>query len=170
MSSAETRSLTAPSGLPMEISIDTFAGIVASMSRFLTRFANTDPFKEADLGLAEWLGLMTIRAKTGLSNKQFAKLIGTTTQRAAQISDALKRAELISVSQSVEDARVHSMSVTPAGIKRLDQLNSKLMPMICSSLGNKTNVLARTRKNLNLLLRVVAPAKTDKRGEKADAK
>jgi DNA-binding MarR family transcriptional regulator len=147
--------------------IEDLADIVASMSRFLTRFAGTPPFTEAHLGLAEWLGLMTLKGKPGLSNKQFAKLLGTTVQRAAQISDALKRAELISVDQSVEDARVHSMNVTEAGSQRLSELNGKLTPLVASRLGDKVGALKGTRRNLIRLLRMVAPVK-NAQGSKAE--
>ena len=169
MSSAATESVTTPSDLPTDFSIDDFADIISLMSRFLSRFANSDPFKEADLGLAEWLGLMTIRSKTGLSNKQFAKLVGTTPQRAAQISDVLKSVELISENQSAQDARMHSLSVTASGLERLDQLNSKLTPMICSSLDGKTQLVPRIRKHLNMLLRIVTPPKADRRPEQVSA-
>lgn len=148
--------------VPQDFSIENFADIVASMSRFLTRFASTEPFKEAHLGLAEWLGLMTLKSKPGLSNKQFAKLLGTTVQRAAQITDALKKADLITVSQTADDARVHSMNVTPAGMQRLVELNGKLSPMICSGLGSRVNSLGGTKKNLARLLRMVSPAMTGK--------
>lgn len=160
MSSVEDISASAPRE---SSDIEDLADIVASMSRFLTRFAVTTPFTEAHLGLAEWLGLMTLKAKPGLSNKQFAKLLGTTVQRAAQISDALKRAELISVDQSVEDARVHSMKVTAAGAQRLSELNGKLMPLIASGLPSRVGALKGTRKNLIRLLRVVAPVKNARR-------
>lgn len=156
MSSVEQASASARQG---DFEIEDLADIVASMSRFLTRFAGTPPFTEAHLGLAEWLGLMTLKSKPGLSNKQFAKLLGTTVQRAAQISDALKRADLISVDQSVQDARVHSMNVTPAGMQRLSELNGKLVPLVASKLGARAGTLKGTRKSLVRLLRVVAPVR-----------
>lgn len=150
--------------------IEIFAGIVASMSRFLTRFASIGPFKEAQLGLAEWLGLMTLTARPNLSNKQFAKLLGTTIQRAAQISDALKRANLISVDQAANDARMYSMNVTADGAQRLSELNGKLMPLINSGLGSRAKTLRGTRKNLIRLLRVVTPTKNAPgNGKAADA-
>ncbi len=163
MSSVEEVSASAQE----DFDIEDLADIVASMSRFLTRFAGTPPFTEAHLGLAEWLGLMTLKTKPGLSNKQFAKLLGTTVQRAAQISDALKRAELISVDQSVEDARVHSMNVTEAGAQRLSELNGKLVPLVASRLGSRVGALNGTRRNLKRLLRVVAPVK-NAQGSKAE--
>lgn len=164
MSSVEEVSASAPQE---DFNIEDLADIVASMSRFLTRFAGTTPFTEAHLGLAEWLGLITLKAKPGLSNKQFAKLLGTTVQRAAQISDALKRAELISVDQSVEDARTHSMNVTAAGAERLSELNGKLVPLVASRLGGRVGALKGTRRNLIRLLRVVAPVK-NAQGNKAE--
>lgn len=165
MSNAEdvsTKNIQSDSG------IEIFADIVTSMSRFLTRFTSIEPFKEAQLGLAEWLGLMVLTSRPGLSNKQFAKLLGTTVQRAAQISDALKRANLISVDQAENDARTYSMKVTASGAQRLSELNGKLTPLITSGLGSRVTSLPATRRNLTRLLRVVTPTKNSPGSGKAE--
>lgn len=140
------------------ISIVAFADLITSMSRFLTRLSTSHPFKEADIGVPEWLGLVTVQAKAGLSNKQFAKQLGITGQRAAQIGDALKRAGLISVVQSAGDARTNEMTITKEGEARLRDLNGKLMPILAENLKGKERLILRTQKGVATLLRILRGA------------
>jgi DNA-binding MarR family transcriptional regulator len=137
------------------ISIEAVAELMASMSRLLTRLSMSRPFREADLGVAEWLGLMTIQSKEGLGNKQFAKLLGITGQRATQITEALKRAGLIDVVVAPDDLRARSMSITPAGVSTLEGLNGTVLPLLAESLKGRERVIARTQKGVLALTRFV---------------
>jgi DNA-binding MarR family transcriptional regulator len=143
-----------------DISIESFAELVAMMSRFLTGFSNVQPFKEADIGLAEWIGLNVVKGKSGVSAKELAKRLGITSQRTAQIADSLRRAGLVSVGSSGDNAK--NLTVTKAGEARLSELNGKLLPLIATRMAGKERTVARAGKTVRGLMNIVTGPKKKK--------
>jgi DNA-binding MarR family transcriptional regulator len=152
-----------------EESIDAFASLVGLMNRFLTRLAGVQAFKRANLGLSEWLALLSIRSSEGLSNKQLAQALGITVQRAAQISEALRTAGLITAVQSTKDSRKNVMATTEHGRAELISLNEGLLSLIVDVLKDKPQVLHRTRRGVRALMPMVAPPQTS-RSDRAPVK
>lgn len=148
------------SGAPpvaVDTTIECLASLVGLMSRFLTRLAGVEPFKQANMGLSEWLGLIAIRAAEGANNKQLAHALNVTGQRAAQISEALRTAGMIAVVQSPRDSRKNVMTTTEHGRAELAKLNEALLSLVAGSLKEKSRVLNRTLRGLRVLMQIVLP-------------
>jgi DNA-binding MarR family transcriptional regulator len=129
------------------------------MSRFLTRFSGLPAFEEAGIGLAEWTALSTISGRDGLANQQLANLLGVSAQRANQICEALRRATLVNISVSPDDARKKVITITPAGSAQLKELNSKLQALIQGTLNARPRLLARADAILNRdIMGIVLPS------------
>jgi DNA-binding MarR family transcriptional regulator len=157
------------------MSVEAFANVVALMSRFLTRLANLEAFKQADVGLAEWLALMAIRTAEGTNNKQLANALGISGQRAAQIGEALKSAGLITAVQSLKDSRKNVMATTELGRASLEKLNEALLHLIADRLKGKSRMLAMARRDMRALMQIVvqaadAPDKKVTRQQKIEAR
>lgn len=110
------------------------AVLVAGMSRFLIRFSSMAPFREADMGLAEWTALSIIAAKNGIENRHLANSLGVSAQRVNQITDALSKAGHILSSTSPEDKRRKILTITSSGTVQLNKLNAMLEPLVSSVL------------------------------------
>src|SRR5690242_3548431 len=111
---------------PVEIDIEQFTALVGSMSRFLTRLTSLDAFRTAKLGVAEWSALGVIAKSDGTYNKQLAKVLGITGQRANQLTDALKKSGMVTVTPAPDDGRKAIIKVSDVGMKRLAALNDAL--------------------------------------------
>jgi DNA-binding MarR family transcriptional regulator len=130
------------------------------MSRFLTRIARLAPFEKAGLGVAEWSALSVIANKSGINNRQLVGLLGVSAQRVNQITDSLKSAGYISLAVAPDDARKKVISVTPTGTARLNELNSKLLPIIEAAIQKRPQILTRANRMINItLMRIVARPK-----------
>lgn len=156
-----------------EIDIGDFSSLIAGMSRLLIGIASIAPFKEANLGLAEWVALSVLAEKDGVSNKQLARTLGVTGQRANQVGASLKEAGLISIVQSGEDNRKNEIKITDAGKGRLDAVNTQLKPFLATTLKTKERSLPAASRQIKVLMRIVQsanPAKEKKREERKAAK
>lgn len=136
------------------VAVGDFAELVTDMSRLLTRLANAPLFKSAQIGLAEWVALSALEKKDGISNKQLAKHLGVTGQRANQITTSLSAAGLISVSQSREDSRKNVILIADSGRKKLEHVNAQLTPLLAAALNGREQLLKRARRNIKVLARV----------------
>ena len=155
---------------PAEINVGDFSNLVAGMSRLLIGLASIPPFKEANLGLAEWVALSVLAEKDGISNKQLGRSLGVTGQRANQIGSSLSKAGLISIVQSTEDNRKNEIAITEAGKTQFNSINSQLKPLLSAALKNKERSLAGATKQIRLLMRIVQstnPEKQKKKDKKA---
>lgn len=154
-----------------EIRAQDLATLVAGLNRFLMRLSNMPAFHEAGLGLAEWSALSLIAERSGINNRQLANVMGVSPQRINQITDSLKGAALIAVASSAEDARKKVISITPAGMARLRELNVKLQHKLAAALDKRPAVLVRTNGLINkTLMRIVLPPKQDNLMRRRDAK
>ena len=129
--------------------------LIASMSRLLVGLGGMPPFKKANLGLAEWVGLSMLAQKDRISNKQLARALGVTGQRANQICTLLTKAGLISVVQSTEDNRRNEIKMTDAGRARFNSVNFELESLMSVALKNKERSLVSAGKQLRLMMRIV---------------
>jgi DNA-binding MarR family transcriptional regulator len=156
---------------PAEINVGDFSNLVAGMSRLLIGLASIPPFKEANLGLAEWVALSVLAEKEGsVSNKQLGRNLGVTGQRANQIGSSLSKAGLISIVQSAEDNRKNEIAITDAGRAQFDSINSQLKPLLGTALKNKERSLLSASKQIRLLMRIVQSSDPDKQQKRKDKK
>jgi DNA-binding MarR family transcriptional regulator len=139
------------------LSVQTFAELVGNASRLLTGFAALEPFKEANIGLAEWTALTLIAQSEDMNSRQVAKSLGVSAQRVNQLAESLKTAGLISVSQSSEDSRKKGIKITEAGRKELDELNEKLQPILVEPMKARPKSVTRVVRGLKRVARHVAP-------------
>jgi DNA-binding MarR family transcriptional regulator len=137
-----------------EIDPSVLAGLVAGMSRLMFRLAALPPLKEAGLSLGEWIALVALAEKDGISNKQLANKLGVTRQRANQICASLSGDGLISISQSQEDSRMNVITLSDNGKAILDVVNSAILPLVASALKNKERSLAIADKQVRYLMRI----------------
>jgi DNA-binding MarR family transcriptional regulator len=140
---------------PVEINVADFSSLITGMSRLLSGLAAIGPFKEASLGLAEWVALTVLAEGDGVSNKQLARRLGVTGQRANQLGASLSKAGLISIAQSAQDSRTNDIKITDSGKAQLDTVNSQLKPLLASALNNNGRSLLTAAKQMRLLMRIV---------------
>jgi DNA-binding MarR family transcriptional regulator len=154
------------------ISIDEFAAAIAGMSRLLGKVSSAQPFKDAGIGLAEWSALNSLIAEQSeaVSNKQLAKSLGVSGQRANQICDSLKSTGLAGVSPSPDDGRKVMIKITAAGRARLKTVNETLLPMLVAKAGNRGAALQRMNRTLKVLGRTFSSADTEKSDKKENRK
>jgi len=149
---------------PLQIGVGDLALLITSASRLLTSLAAADPFKNANMGLAEWLSLTLLADKDGVSNKQMARALGVTGQRANQLCAALAKAGLITIQQSSDDKRRNVIHVTAKGSKQVNALNAELQVLLETALKGREKTLTGAVAYLRRLLRLVqetTPAKAD---------
>jgi DNA-binding MarR family transcriptional regulator len=139
-----------------------FANLLVGMSRLLTGLGSIGPFGDGEIGVTEWVALSVLANEPEKNNRQLAKVLGVTRQRANQIKTSLERARLISAIQSSEDARQNVITVTERGRSQLEAMNSELLSILVSSLQNKERVLTRANKSIKVLMRIVRVEKEAK--------
>lgn len=152
--------------LPVEINVADFSSLIAGMSRLLIGTANIAPFKEANLGLAEWVALSVLAEKDGISNKQLARALGVTGQRANQVGASLKDAGLIAIGQSGEDNRKNEIKITEEGRRRFNAINEQLKPLLASSLKGREKSLSSASRQIRILMRIVQVVNPDREKKK----
>lgn len=152
-----------------EISVEDFSSLIANMSRLLSGLGRIKPFREAEIGLAEWVALTLLGAKDGVSNKVLGRNLGVSGQRANQISTSLAKVGLIAVTQSAEDSRANEIKITAAGRAKIASVNAQLLPLLSDALQGKEKTLASASKQLRLLSRIIRvdkPEDADKKKAK----
>jgi DNA-binding MarR family transcriptional regulator len=142
-----------------------FADLIVGMSRLLVGLAAMEPFRSADFSMADWVALSVLAKGPANNNRQLAKMLGVTRQRANQIKTSLEQARLISATQSTEDARQNVIVVTSRGQAQLENLNSQISSLLTSSLRNRELVLAKTNKSIRILARIIRVG--EERGKKS---
>lgn len=129
--------------------IDTFAHLVAGMSRFLSGLSRAEPFAGATIGLAEWSTLAVLTKSGKVSNSLLAKILGITNQRATQITESLKSSGLISITQAPDDSRKNVIVISEAGKAKLSTVNLKLEPMLAEAFGKNVRFLTAADRIIN---------------------
>lgn len=153
-----------------EISIEDFSSLIATMSRLLVGLGRIPPFSEADIGLAEWVALITLGQKDGVSNKVLGRNLGVTGQRANQISASLARGGYIVVNNSANDNRENEIKITDAGRAKIDMINSQLKPLLATALEGRERSLASVSKQMRFVARILQTANPEKPGRKTRKK
>jgi DNA-binding MarR family transcriptional regulator len=139
--------------------------LVAALNRFLIRLTSMEAFREGKLTLAAWLVLSRIADKDGINNRQLSIQLAVSPQRINQITDSLKEDGLISVTLSPSDARIRTISITPLGSARLQDLNVKLQSKMALLLAERPGILQRSAALINgNLMQIVMPPKTKEAG------
>lgn len=155
---------------PIEIDVADFSSLIAGMSRLLIGTASIAPFKEANLGLAEWVALSVLAEKDGVSNKQLARTLGVTGQRANQVGASLKDAGLIAIQQSGEDSRKNEIKITEVGRSRYNAINEQLKPLLAASLKGREKSLSSASRQIKVLMRIVQVVNPDREKKKKKQK
>lgn len=149
-----------------EINVGDFSSLILGMSRLLMGIASIAPLKEANLGLAEWVALSVLAEKDGVSNKQLARALGVTGQRANQVGASLAGQGWISISQSGEDNRRNVITITATGKGLLEAVNAQLKPYLAEALKAKERSLPSANRQIKVLMRIVQTANPDKEKKK----
>ena len=136
-----------------------FALMISTMSRLLTRFASIELFWESEIGLPEWIALSIASDLNDVSNKDLARRLGVTSQRANQLTSSLVKAEMLSVSQSTEDSRKKVITVTEDGKAKLKAINAELEPLLVEALGKRIRTVANLDRQMLAVLRVLPSPK-----------
>jgi DNA-binding MarR family transcriptional regulator len=156
---------------PVEINVADFSSLITGMSRLLSGLAAISPFKEASLGLAEWVALTVLAEGDGVSNKLLARRLGVTGQRANQLGASLSKAGLISIGQSAQDNRTNDIKITESGKAQLNSINSQLKPLLASALNNNGRSLVAAGKQMRLMMRIVqSGGSVEKKKQKLEKK
>ncbi len=142
--------------------LDDFGNLVAGMARLLAGLSAIPLFKDADIGLAEWVALSTLRQSDGVSNNHLAKKLGVTRQRAHQIVAGFIKADLISVRISPDDSRKNEITLTPTGKARLDAVNVEMQALLSATLSTRMHILPKMRRYVSLLTRMTKAASDPK--------
>jgi DNA-binding MarR family transcriptional regulator len=125
------------------------------MTRLSSRLSVLPQFKKAGLGLAEWSALMILRQYDGISNKDLAKRLGVSGQRANQIRSSLHNANLVAVSQSPDDNRKNVIRLTDLGRSRLSIVDQELEPLISAGRTSQPRAFARATRNLRFVMKLI---------------
>ena len=144
---------------PVEFSLDVFAQLIGNASRLLTGVSGLAPFKEANLGLAEWIAMTLISQDENLTQRKIAVRLGVTPQRAGQLVESLSAAGLIALAQSSEAKGRQVVRITDSGRKALEALNAKLSPILLEPMKDKSRSVVRMVRGLSRLAKVVSPPK-----------
>lgn len=142
---------------PVEFSLDVFAQLIGNASRLLTGVSALAPFKEANLGLAEWIAMTLISQNENLTQRKIAMNLGVTPQRANQLVESLSAAGLISLTQLSEAKGQKVVRITEAGRNALQALNAKLTPILLEPTKDRGQSVVRMVRGLNRLAKVVSP-------------
>jgi len=129
------------------------AGLVVGMSRLLAGLAGLPPFRNAHFSVADWVALSILSRGRPMNNRQLANNLGVTRQRANQIKTSLEQAKLVSVAQSIEDARQNVLTVTSRGHSQLKAINAELEIALSSPLKGKERALRKANSGIRVLLR-----------------
>ena len=78
-----------------------------------------------------------------MTQRQLAKQLGVTPQRANQLTDSLKSNSFVRLEVSSEDARTKIVSLTTAGAAKLSELNTQLRPLVSAAVRDRPNTLRR---------------------------
>jgi DNA-binding MarR family transcriptional regulator len=105
--------------------------------------------------MADWVALSVLAQGPATNNRQLAKALGVTRQRANQIKTSLERNKLISATQSSEDARQNVITLTSRGQAQLGDINEKILTVLSSSLKEKKGALLKANSSVRILLRMV---------------
>jgi DNA-binding MarR family transcriptional regulator len=144
------------------------ADLVVSMSRLLVELSAIAPLKKAGFSLNDWIALSVLARGLAHNNRELAKVLGVTRQRANQIKKSLEEMRLISSRQSSEDARENVLVVTGVGYARLEEVSVQVLALMSSSLKDRERLLAKTNRAVRMLrgaIRATRLGKTAGRSE-----
>jgi DNA-binding MarR family transcriptional regulator len=138
-----------------------FGELVVRLSRLLGRLTNLEPFKGSPFGLIEWVALSLIAQGVSKNNRQLARNLGVSRQRANQIKTALEKLRLVQAKQSDKDARISLLSLTSKGEAELQIVDAALRAELAQALSARKGALTRANKSLRLLTRLLGPQTDD---------
>lgn len=134
-----------------------FGELVVRLSRLLGRLTNLEPFKGSPFGLIEWVALSLIAQGVSKNNRQLARNLGVSRQRANQIKTALEKQRLLQAEQSDKDARISLLSLTSKGEAELQIVDAALRAELAKALSARKGALTRANNTLRILTRLLGP-------------
>lgn len=138
-----------------------FGELVVRLSRLLGRLTDLEPFKGSSFGLIEWVALSLIAQGVSKNNRQLARNLGVSRQRANQIKTALEKLRLVQAKQSDKDARISLLSLTSKGEVELQTVDAALRAELAGALTVRKSALMRANKSLRMLTRLLSPQTDD---------
>ena len=142
-------------------SLADFGELVVRLSRLLGRLTTLEPFKGSSFGLIEWVALSLIAQGLSKNNRQLARNLGVSRQRANQIKTALEKQRLIQAKQSNKDARISLLSLTSKGQAELETVDAALRAELAGALSTRKMLVVRVTKSLRVLTRLLGPQADD---------
>jgi DNA-binding MarR family transcriptional regulator len=160
----------------VEVTVEDFSSLVSGASRLLGGLSRLPAFRDAGIGVGEWLALTTLLREDGINNKVLARALGVTGQRANQICQSLSRDGLISVSQSADDNRANEIRLTSEGREKIGVVNEQLKTLLSEVLKGKERAVGGAAKQLRRLKPLIRSVKAgadesnskDKEAKRAD--
>lgn len=142
---------TADSKPSTAIDVEDFSKLVGDISRILTVITQIRLFGEANIGLAEWVGLWAFRGRDEIDHGEFARHVGAKGARVKEIVNSLVRGKLVVIEQSGEGPL--TLRITHAGKAKLEEVNERLKPLLSAALQGMERSLFAASKQLRLLAR-----------------
>src|SRR6478735_7526485 len=102
---AEAREDRADSG-SYDVDVVNVALLLAATSKLLFRFRSLPIFKDASVGLTEWVALSVIAKKNGISSKALAKALGIPGKRSQQLIGALSTAGFVTQTKTSQQVSI----------------------------------------------------------------
>lgn len=155
-SANETPEAAEAPGSAKEPTVADVASVIANMNRFLSIFSQHPVFKNAKLGLAEWLVLEMLSQKSAEDSKSLIKELGLSAQRLKQILEQLRSADLVTLAgDKPQDAVV----LTEQGQTSVDMVAAALQPQISERFKGRERLVPAVDKGLKMLYRAALPAR-----------
>ena len=133
------------------VSLADFGELVVRLSRLLGGLTTLQPLQSSSFGLTEWVALSLIAQGICKNNRQLARNLGVSRQRANQIKTSLERLDLIRAKQSETDARISLLSLTGKGDTEFKRVDSALLAALTEALKGRERALARANRSLKIL-------------------
>jgi len=148
----------------VEIDVQDFSRLVGDISRFLTVITQLRPFGEANIGIAEWVGLSAFSKQDEVGNEEFVRHLGAKGPRVKEIINSLVRGKLISIENSTEKAQ--TVKITDSGKAKLEEVNARLRPLLSGALQGRERSLTVASRHVRYLAKSLDaghPARSKKR-------
>ena len=148
-----------------QVKIDDLIWLLTLASRMLTAIANLEPFKGANIGLAEWITLATLEKRGATNTKQLARILGVSRLRANQLLASLAREDLATIHEGGEQRSF--AEVSPKGQAHLMVVNTDLQEFLDKALEGREVTLASAGRRFYALWRLIDTVAPQPQAEEA---
>ncbi len=139
---------------------DDLAKLVATLSRLSTHLASNAPWKDSGLSVGQWTLMSSLMTEAG-TKAGLVREIGVTRKQIDAICSELAAAGFVTVGERAQDSRDEPVTLTPAGIEKVEAINAAITPVLQRALADKQAILERAAHSLKILTRALTEQKTD---------